>query len=152
MKHLKSFQIFEKTAPLSLFDKVKDVLKGGIKKGGMYFITQSDQFKELTKLKDIQQQKLDKEIKKYGEPMTIGGEASQQMINMYNQNLNVLDTTIDQYISRKINNQQVIAILDKKIKEVQSKPTLGLRDAEAFKKSALNLLNWLKSDVSPWLI
>ena len=57
MKHLKSFQIFEKTAPLSLFDKVKDVLKGGIKKGGMYFITQSDQFKELTKLKDIQQQK-----------------------------------------------------------------------------------------------
>jgi len=152
MKHLKSFRIFEKTAPLSLLDKVQDVLKGGIKKGGMYFITQSKPFKELTRLKDIQQQRLDKEIKKYGETMTIGGEAAQEMVNMYNQNLNLLDSTIDQYVSRKINNQQVIATLDKKIKEVQSKPTLGLKDAEAFKKAALDLLTWLKSDVSPWLI
>ena len=118
----------------------------------MYLITNSDEFKELTRLKDIQQQKLDTEIKKYGEVYTIGGEAAEQMVDMYNQNVTLLDTTIEQYISQKIDKDQVIKILDKKIKEVQAKPTLGFKDAEAFKKSALDLLNWLRSDVAKWLI
>jgi hypothetical protein len=149
MRYLKTFE--QKNNP-TLFDKVKDVLKGKIKEGGMYFITNSDRFEKLTKLKDIQQQKLDKEIKKYGEVYSLGGEASKQMVDMYNQNLNLLDKTIEQYISRKIDKQGVQQILDKKIKEVNSVPTGFFKDATEFKKSAIDLLTWLKSDVSPWLI
>ena len=149
MRYLKTFE--QNTVP-TLFNKVKDILKGVAKDSGMYFITQSDKFQNLTKLKDIQQQKLDKEKQKYGETMTIGGAAAEQMVDMYNQNVTLLDTTIEQYISQKIDKDQVVKILDKKIKEVQAKPTLGFKDAEAFKKSALDLLTWLKSDVSPWLI
>jgi ATP:corrinoid adenosyltransferase len=149
MRYLKTF---EQKTETTLFDKVKDVLKGKVKEGGMYFITQSDRFEKLTKLKDQQQQKLDKELNKYGEPMTIGGEAAKQMVDMYNQNLNLLDQTIDQYISRKIDKQGVQQILDKKIKEVSVVPTGFLQDATEFKKSALDLLTWLKSDVTPWLI
>ena len=145
MIHLKTFE-------QSVFDTIKKTLKDPLKKGGMYLITNSDEFKELTRLKDIQQQKLDTEIKKYGEVYTSGGEAAEQMVDMYNQNVTLLDTTIEQYISQKIDKDQVIKILDKKIKEVQAKPTLGFKDAEAFKKSALDLLNWLRSDVAKWLI
>jgi len=149
MRYIKTFE--QNTTP-KLFNKVKDILKGVVKDSGMYFITQSDKFQNLTKLKDLQQQKLDVEVKKYGEVYTVGGGAAEQMVDMYNQNITLLDSTIDQYISRKIDKDQVIKILDKKIKEVQGKPTLGFKDAEAFKKSALDLLTWLKSDVSPWLI
>ena len=118
----------------------------------MYFITHSDRFEKLTKLKEIQQSKLDKELKKYGEPMTIGGEAAKQMVNLYNKNIELLDSTIEQYISRKITKQGVQKVLDNKIKEVNNLPTGFLKDATEFKKSALDLLTWLKSDVSPWLI
>ena len=149
MRYLKTF---EQKTESTLFDKVKDILKGVVKDSGMYFITQSDKFQNLTKLKDIQQKKLDDEVKKYGETMTIGGAAAEQMVDMYNQNVTLLDQTIEKYISRKIDKEEVVEILDKKIKEVQAKPTLGFKDAEAFKKSALDLLTWLKSDVSPWLI
>jgi hypothetical protein len=152
MKYLKEFKIFEEVTPPTFVGKVKDVLQGKIKKGGLYFITQSERFKNLTRLKDIQQQKLDKELKKYGEIHTIGGEASKQMIDMYNQNIILLNNTIDQYVSGKINKEQVQQILDKKIKEVTALPTGFLKDATEFKKAALDLLTWLKSDVAPWLI
>jgi|LakMenE01Jun11ns_1017448.scaffolds.fasta_scaffold9915918_4 hypothetical protein len=152
MKHLKEFKVFEEVTPPTLVDKVKDVLQGKIKEGGLYFITQSEKFKNLTRLKEIQQEKLGLEVKKYGEIHTIGGEASKEMIDMYNENLILLNNTIDQYVSRKINKQQVQQILDRKIKEVNAVPTGFLKDATEFKKAALDLLNWLKSDVTPWLI
>lgn len=159
MKHLQPFKLFEQ----SLYDKVtgflkdkvkkgKDKVKKGVKKGGMYFITNSDEFKDLSRLKDKQQEILDKELKKYGEVMTIGGEAAKQMVDMYNQNITLLNTTIDKYIEREITDVEVREILDNKIKEIKKVPTGLLKDAEQFKDAAIDFLTWLRTDVSPWLI
>jgi S-adenosylmethionine synthetase len=128
------------------------VLKDKVKKGGMYFITNSDRFEKLTKLKDKQQLLLKNDLDKNGEPQTMGGEAAKTMVNMYNQNITLLNTTIDKYIEREITDVEVREILDNKIEEIKKVPTGLLKDAEQFKKAALDLLTWLRSDVSPWLI
>lgn len=146
MYYLKTFE------QNSLFDKIKGKLKGTIKDGGMWYITSSDEFKELKRLKDYQKGKLDKEIKKYGEVYTIGGEAAQKMVDEYNNSIGLLDTTITNYLNKKINKDGVIKELDKKIKEVESQPTLGMKEPEDFKGAALNLLNWIKTDVVKYLI
>ncbi len=159
MKHLQPFKLFEQ----SLYDKVtgflkdkvkkgKDKVKKGVKKGGMYFITNSDKFEKLTKLKDIQQDILNNDLDKNGEPQTMGGEAAKQMVDMYNQNITLLNTTIDKYIEREITDVDVREILDNKIEEIKNVPTGLLKDAEQFKKAAIDFLSWLRSDVSPWLI
>ena len=145
MRHLKTFE-------QSLYDKMKTSLKSKLKKGGMYLITNSDRFKTLTKMKDIQQHKLDVEIKKYGEVYSIRGAASEKMVNIYNENLALLAKTIEQYINRDITADDVRKLLDDKIKEVEGLPTLNIKDAESFKKAAIDFLTWLRSDVSVWLI
>jgi hypothetical protein len=146
MKHIKKFN------EGIVLDTLKKDLRDRMKKGGLYFITNSDRFKKLTELKDKQQKKLDLEIGKYGDTMTIGGEAAKIMVDMYNRNLILLDDTIQKYLSNKITKQDVISILDKKIQEVNRTQAGLLLDATQFKKAALDLLNWLKSDVAPWLI
>jgi hypothetical protein len=148
-----------KTYEQSLYDKIKNRLQTGIKKGVMWYITNTDEFKELTTLMQQQKERLDKELakakKKYPnekpEVYTIGGEAAQQMVEMYKKNVALLEKTIDDFVSKDLTKEDILKILDDKIKEVEGTPTGPFEDAKQFKISALKLLKSLRDKTSMWV-
>lgn len=147
MKYLKTFE-------QSFFDKVKGKIKDTVKEGGMFYIKNTTEFKKLNDLINQHKKKVELEKKRYdGEVYTNGGVASEEVVNLFNQNMLLLDETVEKYISRNINKKQVLSILDNKINEIEKDKRADIfQDTKEVKRASLALLNSLKEKVNDWLI
>lgn len=147
MKYLKTFE-------QSFFDKVKGKIKDTVKEGGMFYIKNTTEFKNLNKLINQHKKKVEYEKKhNHGEVGTNGGMASEEVVNLFNQNMLLLDETVEKYISRNINKKQVLSILDNKINEIEKDKRADIfQDTKEVKRASLALLNSLKEKVNDWLI
>ena len=113
------------------------------KKFDINLIFNTKEFKELTKVKTEHQKNLDK-----GNLSIV----SQTIVDEYAENLKLLQKTVSDYNSNKLNKQGVMQVLTKKIDEVNKTTTFGFKPAEYFKKLALGLLNYIKNSLVPKLV
>jgi len=149
-----------KTNEQSIFDKVRGALRGGVGSAGMMYVKSLDSFKNMTEIKNQLNTKYDKQLNAPDtgkiEVIDPNLESARIILDQYDDNVKLLEETIDSYVAGKLDKRGVIHTLNNKLKELKrwerfaSTSAVTEPLAKNFVVSAKTLLEELSKDVR-WL-
>lgn len=144
----------------SIFDKVRGALRGGVGSAGMMYVKSLDSFKNMTEIKNQLNTKYAKQLNAPDtgkiEVIDPNLESARIILDQYDDNVKLLEETIDSYVAGKLDKRGVIHTLNNKLKELKrwerfaSTSAVTEPLAKKFVVSAKTLLEELSKDVR-WL-